>query len=177
MTPRFAIRSLRRSASGYKGRPVTQSLMMRWSRSRSSSSIIVGDTRASARPFDARVARAPDLTPPTGTSSLSAHERPHLVPQVARPEGLADEVRPAHLHGGDAVPHIGVAGEEEYGDLAGLRLAAEDLAQLPSVQARHAHVEQHQRGRLRQRLAQCLHRVAEPVHLVAFAIEGAGDGG
>src|SRR5262245_27527159 len=107
------MRSLRRSATGYRGRPVTQSLRMRWSRSRSSSSIIAGETRESARSLDARPARAPALPPPKRTSSLSAHQRAHLLSQVAPAEGLADEIGPAHLHGRDAVAYVGVAGQEE----------------------------------------------------------------
>src|SRR5690348_6163445 len=116
---------------------------MRCSRSRSSSSTMGGGPPAAIRPRVICRARIAVLPPPNGTSGFAADQRAHLGPQVFRVEWLADEVGPTDLHGGDAVAHVGAAGEEEDGHLARLRLAAQDLAQLPPVEAGHGHVEQY----------------------------------
>src|SRR6188474_2213603 len=148
MTPRLLTRSLRRSATGYSGSPVIQSLRMRCSRSRSSSSTIGGGPAVARRPRVTCLARIAVLPPPNGTSGVAADERAHLGAQVSRVERLADEVRAADLHGRDAVAHVGAAGDEEDGYFARLRLAAQDLAELPAVEAGHADVEQYE-GRRR----------------------------
>src|SRR6185503_9891685 len=114
---------------------------MRCRRSRSSSSTMGGGPPAAGRARVTCLARIAVLPPPNGTSGFAAHQRAHLGPQVSRVEWLADEVGPPDLHGRDAVAHVGAAGEEEDGDVARLRLAAQDLAQLPAVEDGHADVE------------------------------------
>jgi hypothetical protein len=114
---------------------VIQSLRMRCRRSRSSSSTMGGGPPAASRPASpvSRVSRsyrlpmAPPVSRPTSARTLARRSFAW--------KRLADEVGPPDLHGRDAVAHVGTAGDEEDGHLARLRLAAQDLAQLPPVEA------------------------------------------
>src|SRR5258706_6001517 len=108
---------------------------MRCRRSRSSSSTMGGGPPAAGLARVTCLARIVVLPPPKGTSAVAADQRAHLGAQVPRMEWLADEVGPADLHGGDAVAHVPAPGEEQHGHVARLRLALQDLAQLPAVHA------------------------------------------